>query len=179
MLCLNILAELASLDMRHLTETDIRTSFVNCSKGEAQRLGLPPDLQECPWEDLDFLGWRDPGAPERAYLVTEYEDRLLGLSLRSTTAAARGFTSRSMCSLCVTTHTGGGVVLMTARRTGEAGRQGNTVGRYVCTDLACSLYIRGKRRTAAGKGLDETLSLDGKIARTRDNLAAFVARVVA
>ncbi|WP_329457834.1 FBP domain-containing protein [Streptomyces sp. NBC_01497] len=165
--------------MRPITETEIRTSFVNCSKGEATRLGLPRDLDECPFDDLDFLGWRDPGAPERAYLVAEYDGRLLGLSLRSVTAAARGFTSRSMCSLCVTTHVGGGVVLMAARRTGEAGRQGNTVGKYLCTDLACSLYIRGRKRTSAGKGLDETLSLDGKIARTRDNLTGFIARVIA
>ncbi|MCF3964910.1 FBP domain-containing protein [Streptomyces fuscigenes] len=160
--------------MRHLTETEIRASFVNCSKGEAKRLGLPPGLEELPWDDLDFLGWRDPGARERAYLVTEHGGGLLGLSLRSAAAAVRGFTSRSMCSLCVTTHTGGGVALMTARRTGEAGRQGNTVGKYLCADLACSLYIRGKRQTAAGRGLDETLSLDGKIARARGNLRAFV-----
>jgi hypothetical protein len=165
--------------MRPLSETEIRSSFVNCSRGEAQRLGLPRDFAALPWNDLDFLGWRDPGAPERAYLVVEQADGLLGLALRTVKGAARGFTARSMCSLCLTTHTGGGVALMTARRTGEAGRQGNTVGQYLCTDLACSLYMRGKRRTAAGKGLDETLSLPDKIARTRGNLAAFVATVTA
>ncbi|WP_046500282.1 FBP domain-containing protein [Streptomyces odonnellii] len=165
--------------MRHLTETDIRTSFVNCSKGEAGRLGLPRGLEECPWDDLDFLGWRDPGAPERAYLVAEHDGRLLGLALRAASGAARGFTARSMCSVCVTTHTGGGVALMTARRTGEAGRQGNTVGQYLCADLACSLYVRGKQRTAAGRGFDETLTLDEKIARTRRNLTAFITMVTA
>ncbi|MEU3184307.1 FBP domain-containing protein [Streptomyces sp. NPDC006923] len=165
--------------MRHLTETDIRASFINCSKGEAQRLRIPHDLEERPWDDLDFLGWRDPGAPERAYLVAEHGDGLLGLALRAVTAASRGFTSRSMCSLCLTTHTGGGVVLMTARRTGEAGRQGNTIGQYLCTDLACSLYVRGKRRTAAGRGFEETLSTDEKTARTRSNLTAFISTVTA
>ncbi|MFE7123926.1 FBP domain-containing protein [Streptomyces sp. NPDC057617] len=164
--------------MRHLTEADIRASFVNCSKGEAKRAGLPRDLEERPWDDLDFLGWRDPGAPERAYLVAEYEGRLLGLALRAASGAARGFTARSMCSVCLTTHTGGGVVLMTARRTGEAGRQGNTVGQYLCNDLACSLYVRGKRKTAAGRGFDETLTLAEKIARTRGNLTSFMAMVL-
>jgi hypothetical protein len=163
--------------MRPLTETGIRSSFVNCSKGEAQRLGLPRDFDALPWSDLDFLGWRDPGAPKRAYLVVEQEGGLLGLSLRSVRAAARGFTARSMCSLCLTTHSSGGVALLTARRTGEAGRQGNTVGQYLCDDLGCSLYIRGRRRTAAGKGFEETLSLEEKITRTRTNLAAFVAQV--
>ena len=57
--------------MRPLTEQDIRSSFVNCSKGEAKRLAIPRDLTERPWDDLDFLGWRDPGAPDRSYLVTE------------------------------------------------------------------------------------------------------------
>ncbi|TGN78537.1 FBP domain-containing protein, partial [Streptomyces griseoluteus] len=49
--------------MRPLTEQDIRASFVNCSKGDAKRLAVPRDLAERPWDDLDFLGWRDPGAP--------------------------------------------------------------------------------------------------------------------
>ncbi|MER5480356.1 FBP domain-containing protein [Streptomyces sp. NPDC002734] len=167
--------------MRQISETDIRNSFVNCSKGEAKRLGLPRDLAERPWEDLDFLGWRDPGAPDRAYLVAEREGGgLLGLSLRAVSAgAARGFTARSLCSLCLTTHVRGDVVLMSARRTGEAGRQGNTVGQYLCADLACSLYLRGLKESAAGRGFEESLGLEGKVARMRDNLDAFLRMVTA
>ncbi|WP_342782051.1 FBP domain-containing protein [Trebonia kvetii] len=44
---------------------------MNCTKGEAKRLNVPRDLAELPWEDLDFLGWRDQQSPERAYLVAE------------------------------------------------------------------------------------------------------------
>jgi hypothetical protein len=83
-----------------------------------------------------------------------------------------------MCSLCLTTHTSGGVALMTARRTGEAGRLGNTVGQYLCADLACSLYIRGKKQTVVGADFDETLSMDERAARTRTNLAAFIDKVL-
>ncbi|MBG0821882.1 FBP domain-containing protein [Planomonospora sp. ID91781] len=165
--------------MRPVTEHDIRTSFVNCSKGEAKRLGLPKDLADQPWEDLDFLGWRDPGAPERAYLVAERDGRLVGISLRATSGGSRGFTSRSMCSLCLTTHPGGGVALMTARRTGEPGRQGNSVGQYLCTDLACSLYTRG-RKQAAGDGVivvEESLTPEEKAVRTRANLHSFLDKV--
>jgi hypothetical protein len=164
--------------MRPVTEREIRTSFVNCSKGEAKRLSLPKDLADHPWEDLDFLGWRDPGAPERAYLVAESDGPLVGIALRVTSGASRGFTSRSMCSLCLTTHTGGGVALMTARRTGEAGRQGNSVGHYLCTDLACSLYTRGKKEAAGGGAIDESLALAEKVARTRANLYSFLDKVV-
>ncbi|MEV0476177.1 FBP domain-containing protein, partial [Streptomyces prunicolor] len=52
--------------MRPLTEREIRAAFVNCTKGEAKRLSIPRDLAERPWDDLDFLGWRDPQAPGRA-----------------------------------------------------------------------------------------------------------------
>ncbi|TDD87305.1 FBP domain-containing protein [Actinomadura rubrisoli] len=164
--------------MKPITESDIRRSFVNCSKGEARRLDVPKDLQERPWDDLDFLGWRDPGAPERAYLVAERDGRLLGIALRAVNGTARGFTARSMCSLCLTTHTSGGVALMSARRTGEAGRQGNTVGQYFCADLACSLFVRGRKRTSAGGDFDETLSVDERIARILANLSAFIDKVI-
>ncbi|MFB4320357.1 FBP domain-containing protein [Actinomadura sp. 21ATH] len=163
--------------MRAITESDIRTSFVNCSKGEAKRLGLPKDFDERPWDDLDFLGWRDPGAPGRSYLVTESGDRLVGIALRVTSGGGRGFTTRSMCSLCLTTRSGGGVSLMTARRTGEAGRQGNTVGQYLCGDLDCSLYVRGRKESVAGGAMEESLTPDEKVARLHANLDAFLAKI--
>ncbi|HEY1918528.1 MAG TPA: FBP domain-containing protein [Streptosporangiaceae bacterium] len=163
--------------MKPIAEQDIRLSFVNCSKGEASRVNLPPDFPDLPWEDLDFLGWRDRGALDRAYLVAERDGALIGVTLRTTSGKARNFTARSMCSLCLTTRTSGEVTLMTARRRGEAGRQGNSVGQYLCTDLACSLYVRGYRHPATGPDLDESLSVDAKIARARANLDAFLAKV--
>ncbi|MEV1176098.1 FBP domain-containing protein [Nonomuraea sp. NPDC049784] len=163
--------------MRPVTERDIRASFINCSKGETKRLNLPKDFTDSPWEDLDFLGWRDPGAPERAYLVAERDGGLVGIALRVTSSASRGFTSRSMCSLCLTTHTSGGVALMTARRTGEAGRQGNSVGQYLCTDLACSLYVRGKKEAPGDGVIDESLTPAEKAARTQANLSTFLDKV--
>jgi hypothetical protein len=84
-----------------------------------------------------------------------------------------------MCSLCLTVRTARGVALMTARRTGAAGRQGNSVGQYLCIDLACSLHVRGRKDSAVGPELDETLSRDGKIARMMANLDAFLEKVLA
>lgn len=164
--------------MKPLTEQDIRTSFINCSKGEAKRLAVPRDLGERPWDDLDFLGWRDPGAPDRSYLVTEREDRLVGVTMRFQ-PAQRGPLQRSMCSLCLTTHPRGGVSLMTARKAGAAGREGNSVGVYMCTDLACSLYVRGKKVPESGSRLEESLTLAEQIDRTTDGLAAFLDKVYA
>ncbi|MGW1952755.1 FBP domain-containing protein [Streptomyces sp. NPDC001920] len=159
--------------MRPLTEQDIRNSFINCSKGEAKRLSLPRDLAERPWDDLDFLGWRDPGAPDRSYLVTERDGRPVGITLRFTTAQ-RSLLRHSMCSLCLTSHPRGGVSLMTARKAGPAGREGNSVGLYMCTDLACSLYLRGKKIPEAGPRIEESLTPQEQIARATGNLAAFL-----
>ncbi|MEV6367685.1 FBP domain-containing protein [Micromonospora musae] len=160
--------------MTPLTEPAIRAAFVNCTKGEVARLAVPNDLPERPWSDLDFLGWRDPGAPERAYLVAESAGELVGVALR--VASQTGRVRRSMCSLCLTTHTGDGVSLMTARKAGREGRQGNSVGAYICTDLACSLYLRGKRN--AGRRIDESITLTEKVERSTAHLTAFLAKVL-
>ncbi|MET8448122.1 FBP domain-containing protein [Streptomyces sp. NPDC005209] len=164
--------------MRPLTEQAVRDSFVNCSKGEAKRLAVPRDLAERPWDDLDFLGWRDLGAPDRSYLVTEREGRPVGVSLRFP-SSRRGFLHRSMCSVCLTTHPGGGVSLMTARKAGAAGREGNSVGLYMCTDLACSLYVRGRKVPRSGMRFEESLTTEEQIARTAGNLSAFLDKLYA
>ncbi|MGW1752160.1 FBP domain-containing protein [Streptomyces sp. NPDC002092] len=162
--------------MEPLSEQEIRTAFVNCTKGEAKRLSVPRDLAERPWDDLDFLGWRDPQAPDRAYLVTEWSDGWpRAVALRGAGSAV-GQARRSMCSMCLTTHSGG-VSLMVAPKAGKAGQQGNSVGAYICSDLACSLYVRGKRDAGIGARLHETITLEEKIRRTVANVAAFVAKV--
>lgn len=165
-----------------LEEAQIRDSFVNCSKGEAKRMSLPRDLGELPWGDLDFLGWRDQGAPDRGYLVrpgTADGTGPVGITLRIAPGARRNLMRSSLCSLCVTGHSGGGVDLLAAPLAGAAGRQGNTVALYMCADLACSLYIRGKKPTALAKRLEETLTLEEQIARTMRNLDGFLAKVTA
>jgi hypothetical protein len=162
--------------MEPLSDAEIRAAFVNCSKGEARRLNVPRDLAALPWADLDFLGWRDPQAPERAYLVAGLSDRPVGVTLRCPGPSPLQ-KKASMCSLCLTSHTGG-VTLMVAARTGKAGQQGNTVGTYICADLACSLYVRGKKAVAGlGGRPPEQLTLEQKIERTMTNVAAFITRI--
>lgn len=164
--------------MDPLGEAQIRDSFVNCSKGEAKRVRLPRELAEVSWADLDFFGWRDPGAPDRAYLVTG-GPHPTGITLRVAPGARRNLMRSSLCSICLTGHSGGGVDLLAAPLAGAAGRQGNTVGTYMCADLACSLYVRGKRTSALVKRMEETLTLEEQIARTVRNLDAFLGKVTA
>ena len=127
--------------MRALTEQQVRRSFVNCSQGEAKGLTLPRDFPTLPWADLELLGWRDAKAPLRGYLVVESGDRPLGIAVR---AAESRMSSRTtaMCLLCQTAQSGDAVSLFTARRTGDAGRNGNTVGTYMCADLGCARRVR-------------------------------------
>ncbi|MCZ4099024.1 FBP domain-containing protein [Streptomyces sp. So13.3] len=165
--------------MEPLVEQQIRASFVNCSKGEARRLNLPRDFADLPWADLDFLGWRDPGAPDRGYLVAAHEGGLTGIALRSSGGARRNMLRTSLCSLCVTNHASGGVDLLVAPKAGPEGRNGNTIGTYICADLACSLYVRGKKKVATAQRFEETLTLDEQIARTIRNLDVFLAKVTA
>ncbi len=162
--------------MNPLTEPEIRAAFVNCTKGEAKRLNVPRDLAGLPWDDLDFLGWRDPQSPERAYLVADLDGRRTGIALRC--PGPNPLQKRSnICSFCLTSHTGG-VTLMVAPRVGKAGQQGNSVGTYLCTDLACSLYLRGKKPVVGlGGQFKERLTLEERAGRTMANLAAFAARV--
>jgi hypothetical protein len=160
-----------------LTEQEIRAAFVNCSKGEAKRLHVPRDLAGRPWDDLDFLGWRDQQAPDRAHLVADLGDGPVAITLRSP-AAVPGQKRANLCSICLTGHVGG-VTLMVAPRTGNAGQQGNSVGAYICGDLACSLYTRGRKFTASSSRFQEKLTLEEKIERNVANLSAFLAKVTA
>jgi hypothetical protein len=161
-----------------LTAEQVRASFINCSKGEAKRLPLPRDLAVVRWDRLDFLGWRDPGAPGAAYLVAPEagtQEGPVGLVLRLS-SERRATGRKNMCSLCLTVHSTTDVALMVAPRPGASGRAGNTVGTYLCVDLACSLYARGLKRPDRVQP-EETLTLEQKVARLQVNLATFLRRV--
>jgi hypothetical protein len=84
-----------------------------------------------------------------------------------------------MCSICLTPHPASGVALMTARRAGRGTDEYASAGEYFCSDLACPLYVRGRRRVAAGGArMTESLDAEQRVARMRANLAAFLGRVV-
>ena len=151
------------------------SSDLNCSKGEAKRLNLPRDLADLRWDDLDFLGWRDPQAPLRGYLVARHEGEWCGIVLRASEHGA-GAGRRSMCSLCLTARTGG-VALLVAPRAGRSGQKGDSVGTYICSDLQCSLYLRGKLSTGS-VGMHETLPLEQRVERLVDNVDTFIGRVL-
>ncbi|MFG1634445.1 FBP domain-containing protein [Pseudonocardia alni] len=158
------------------TETRIRRALTNCSKGEATRMVLPAWVRDLDPDRLDDVrGWRDPKAPDRGVLLVPTDDGTAGVVLRAATGATR---AAAMCALCRTTHTVGGVALFAAPRRGAKGRQGDTVGTYICADLACAEHVRVETATAALKPAPGT-TVDERRAGLRERAAEFVAAVTA
>jgi hypothetical protein len=127
--------------MNPLTEAAIRRSMVNCSRSEAAAMTMPKNLSSLDWEASDFLGWRDPRAPQRGYLVQWRDGEPLGLMLRAP-ESRMSHSRAAMCALCHYGQSADNVALFTARRAGQRGREGNTVGTYICADLACPVNVR-------------------------------------
>ena len=126
--------------MKPLTPEQIRASIVNASPEEVERMPLP-GLHETVWESREYLGWRDPHSPHRGYIVYWRGDRAIGMFVRSASAGmSRGISA--ICSLCRTHQPANQVSLFSVPKAGQAGLDGNTVGTYICADLACSTIIR-------------------------------------
>ena len=161
--------------MQPLTESQIRHSFINCSKGEAQRLNLPAGLSSWEWSAEIFLGWIDPKSPQRGYAVIETEDGPRGIVLAKT--ARRGGGAAQMCQFCMTLHPGSGVSLYSAARPSARTGQHNTLGTYLCADLRCSDYTLGRRRPAGIRQMEETMTREDRRERTLETARGFVARL--
>ena len=162
--------------MQPLSVEEIRRSFVNSSKSLVKAMTLPRGFTELPWESLDYLGWRDPKAPNRAYLVVRRDGGVTGIAL-NTQATGKPRRGTGLCDLCHTAHHVSDVALFAARRAGTAGREGNTVGLYICADLACSLYLRGLREPEVPQG--ETAVPEVRAERLTTRVEGFVNRVLA
>jgi hypothetical protein len=127
--------------VKPLTEADIRSSFVNATPDELEQLPIP-GLHEMLWDDREYLGWRDPQAARRGYMVVWMDDdRPVGIVVRSAGGSLRPGIA-AMCSLCHSPQPATQVRMFSAARAGESGRNGNTIGSYICEDLACSILIR-------------------------------------
>lgn len=162
--------------MRELTAAEIRASFVNVDRDEASRIPLP-GLHEMVWEDREFLGWRDPSLASRGYLVLDGADGPVGIVLRCAESRS-GAGVPAMCSLCHATQPSTQVSLWSAARAGQAGRDGASVGTYICDDLGCSHIIRmlpASSPWAIGSGD----LLEARVAGLSERVRSFCASVLA
>ncbi|GHF17655.1 FBP domain-containing protein [Pseudolysinimonas yzui] len=160
--------------MKPMSEPEIRASMVNAVPGEAERMPLP-GLHEVVWAQREYLGWRDPGSPLRGYLVYWRGDEAIGIALRASEVRLRA--GSAICSLCNTPQPAGQVTMFSAARAGDAGRAGNSVGTYICADLACSLLIRIEPPSNAWMPEAPT-RLSERIAGLESRLRSFGGRVL-
>jgi hypothetical protein len=159
--------------MRPLTEDDVRASFVNASDDELRLVAMPSDFMLTDWDHLDFLAWRDPHTRGRGYLIAELGGETHGIVLRAADGSSRA--RSAMCNLCHTTQPADQVSLFTARKAGSAGAHGDSVGTYICADLACHETVR----LAAPLAPNEVrASVDRKIDGTRRRTESFVESVL-
>jgi hypothetical protein len=158
--------------MRPLTEDDVRSSFLNASPDDLRIVALPADFVLTDWDHLDFLAWRDPRSRGRGYLIAELDGEPAGIVLRAAEGSSRA--RAAMCDLCHTMQPADQVVMYTARKAGDAGAYGDSVGTYICADLSCHENVR----LAAPLAPNEVrASVDRKIDGTKRRTEAFVARV--
>jgi hypothetical protein len=126
--------------MQPVTKDLIRDSFVNMTEAELNTMSFP-GLHETLWAEREFLGWRDVNHNTRGYLVFWVGSTLRGIMVRAAETAMPSGRS-ALCVLCHTQQPAPQVSLFVAPKAGHAGARGNTVGTYVCADLACSTIIR-------------------------------------
>jgi hypothetical protein len=153
-----------------ITESIIRTSFVNASLRERNNLTLPSGFPDLEWDKLDFLGWRDAKIPSLGYVVANVDDATIAILLRQSEGTAR---SRPQCAWCADILLPNDVALFTAKRAGQAGRNGNTIGTLVCSRFECSTNVR-KRPSVAYIGFDVEAARERRIESLIDHVSNFV-----
>jgi hypothetical protein len=158
-----------------LTEREIRESFVNASRKEVSDLTLPPSFDETVWDDLDYLGWRDPKMARRSYIVVPVDGVPVGVVLRQAEASPR---RRAQCTWCQDVTLPNDVVLYTAKRAGASGRNGNTVGTLICDEFQCSKNVR-RTLPPAYLGFDVDAAREERIVTLRVRAERFAAEVSA
>lgn len=159
--------------MRALTEDEVRGTLVNATPDELRIIALPHDFVLTDWDHLDFLAWRDPRSRGRGYIVTEHQGVAAGIVLRAAEGQSRA--RSAMCNLCHTMQPGDQVSLFTARRAGDAGEHGDTIGTYICADMSCHETVRLAAPLAPS---EIRASVDRKIDGTKRRTEEFVERVL-
>lgn len=128
--------------MHEHTLTSFRAALGNVDEATRRTVRQPRVARKPPPAERDFIGWRDPSAPQRGYLFTEHTGELTGIML--TTTRTRTNASRAvMCEFCRMPRRFEQVALFTA---GSAqSKQQSTLGTYLCVDLDCNVRVNQLR----------------------------------
>lgn len=156
--------------MRPIDERAIRASIRNASRKEVADLNLPAGFADIDVDRLDYLGWTDPKAPRRAYVIADIDGEVVGAMLQQ---AEQRVSARAQCSWCEDVTLRNDVQLFTARKTGAAGRKGDTIGTLVCANFGCSANVR-RLPPLAYEGFDRELARDLRIVKLGEHVRAFL-----
>ena len=159
--------------MRPLTEEGIRATFVNAAPDDLKLMSVPLDFMLIDWDHLDFFAWRDPRNRGRGYVIAEVDGEPTGVVLRAAEGSSRA--RSALCNLCHTMQPSDQVTLFTARKAGQAGSHGDSIGTYICRDLSCHENVRLAGPLAPS---EIRASVDRKIDGTRRRIESFVERVL-
>lgn len=155
--------------MLPLTASDIRSSWLNTTLSERKAVVLP-DLAEIDWQSIDFLGWRDRTFPLVGYVVAFVDDSPAGVLLRQ---GENKPIARAQCSWCADVTLPNEVVFFSAKRAGDAGRRGDTVGTLACSTFECSVNAR-RRPPSAYLGFDVAAARERRMEMLRENVTGFL-----
>jgi len=156
--------------MHALSEAQIRACLINVTQSERRSLTLPAEFADTPWDTLQFYGARDRKLALVGYVVVELDGVPTGLLLRQADSRPK---SRAQCSWCADVQLPNDVLLFTAKRVGDAGRRGDTVGTLACDRFQCNENAR-RRPVSAYVGFDVEAARQTRIATLRTNVESFV-----
>ncbi|KUF06411.1 FBP domain-containing protein [Leucobacter sp. G161] len=161
------------MDPRSLTT--LRSALGNIDASVRRTVRMPAHSFTPPVQERDYLGWRDPSAPQRGYLFVERDGALEGIMLtrtRTRTSQQRAV----MCEFCRLPRRFEQVALFSAP-TSLLKRDQSTFGTYLCVDLDCNARVNAMRPVTQLDPPAEVL-----VAARRTELAtraqAFVANVL-
>lgn len=161
--------------MQPFTESALRKSFINCTKGAAQRINIPSSILTAVAQDQLFLSWIDPKSPQSAYVVAETSQGLQGLVMEKKKAPVKG--GARMCQFCLTLHSSSGVSMVSIPTAKSSKDNYGSIGTYICTDLDCVAYTVGKKKPEGIRQMEESLSQEEKIERLMGNVRGLIARI--
>jgi Fibronectin-binding protein (FBP). len=134
---------------------------------------VPGEFVLADWDHLDFYAWRDPSVRGRGYIVVEIDGRARGIVLRAAEGSSRA--RSAMCNLCHTMQPADQVTLFTARKAGQAGEHGDSIGTYICADLSCHENVRLAAPLAPS---EVRASVDRRIDGTKTRTESLVTQVL-
>lgn len=123
--------------------TTLRAALGNVDAATRRTVRMTRHPYRPPLRERDYLGWRDPSAPQRGYLFIERAGTPTGIML-TTTRTRMNQTRAVMCEFCRLPRRFEQVALFTAPLSLRRGPQ-STIGTYLCIDLDCNARVNRLR----------------------------------